>query len=97
MAFLGATYFFYNWAVFGLDYFYASRNLVYSYSYISHTITQFIRQVVNAQECQHRDEHCKSSVFITIMSWHMHKNIGMQAVNLYDEFAWAQENFDVGG
>ena len=30
------------------------------------------------------------------MSWHMHKNIVMQVVNLY-EFTWAQENFDAGG
>jgi len=36
-------------------------------------------------------------VSIAIMSWHMHKNIVMWAVNLYNEFAWAQENFDVGG
>jgi len=49
--------------------------------------------VVNAQ---HGDEHCKSSVSIAIMSWHVDKNIVMQAVNLYNEFAWAQENFDVG-
>ena len=51
--------------------------------------------VVNAQECQHRDEHYKS---IAIMSWyvHVHKNIVMWAVNLYNEFAWAQENFDAG-
>jgi len=35
-----------------------------------------------------------NSVSITIMSWHLHKNIVMQAVNLYNEFAWAQENFD---
>ena len=29
--------------------------------------------VVTAQECQHRDEHCKSSgyMYITIMGWHM--------------------------
>jgi len=39
----------------------------------------------------------KSSVSIVIMSWHMHKNIVMRAVNLYNEFAWAQENFDVCG
>ena len=52
---------------------------------------------VNAQECQHGDEHCKSSVSIAIMSWHVHKNIVMRAVNLYNEFAWAQENFDAGG
>ena len=45
----------------------------------------------------HGDEHCKNSVSIVIMSWHMHKNIVMQAVNLYNEFQWAQENFDVGG
>jgi len=32
-----------------------------------------------------------------IMSWHMHKNIVMRAMNLYNEFAWAQENFDAGG
>ena len=43
------------------------------------------------------DEHCKSSVSIAIMSWHVHKNIVMRAVNLYNEFAWAQENFDAGG
>ena len=30
------------------------------------------------------------------MSWHVHKNIVMQAANLYNEFAWAQENFDAG-
>jgi len=30
------------------------------------------------------------------MSWHVDKNIVMQAVDLYNEFAWAQENFDVG-
>jgi len=53
--------------------------------------------IVNAQECQHRDEHCKSSVSIAIMSWHMHKNIVMRAVNQYNEFAWTQENFDAGG
>jgi len=35
-------------------------------------------------------------VSIAIMSWHMHKNIVMRAVNLY-ELAWAQENFDAGG
>jgi len=53
--------------------------------------------VVNAQVCQHRDGNCKSRVSIAIMSWHMHKNIMMQAVNLSNEFAWAQENFDAGG
>jgi len=53
--------------------------------------------VFNAQECQHSDEHRKSSVSIAIMSWHVHKNIVMRAVNLYNEFVWAQENFDVGG
>ena len=26
------------------------------------------------------------------MSWHVHKNIVMWAANLYNEFAWAQEN-----
>ena len=31
------------------------------------------------------------------MSWHMHKNIVMLAVNLFNEFAWAQEKFDAGG
>jgi len=53
--------------------------------------------VVNAQECQHGDEHCKSSVSIAIMSWHVHKNIVMWAAKLYNEFALAQENFDAGG
>ena len=38
-----------------------------------------------------------NSVSIAIMSWNMHKNIVMRAVNLYNEFAWAQENFDAGG
>jgi len=47
--------------------------------------------VVSAQEYQHRDGHCKSSVSIAIMSWHMHKNIVMRAVNLYNKFAWDQE------
>ena len=56
-------------------------------------ITQFIGQakvlavVVNAQESQHGDEHCKSSVSIAIMSWHVHKNVVKRAVNLYNEFA----------
>ena len=52
--------------------------------------------VVNAQECQHRDKPYKSSASIAIMSWHIPrhilKNIVLQAVNLYNEFAWAQEN-----
>jgi len=50
---------------------------------------------MHAQECQHRDEHCKSSV--PIASWLVHNNIVMRAVNLYNEFAWTQENFDAGG
>ena len=65
-----------------------------------HTITQQVKcltVVVNAQECQHGDEHCKSSVSIAIMSWHVHKNIVMWTDNLYNEFAWAQENSDAGG
>jgi len=37
-----------------------------------------------------------TSVSIAIMSWHIHKNIVIQAVYLYNEFAWAQENFDAG-
>jgi len=40
--------------------------------------------VVNAQECQHGDELCKSSVSIAIMSWCMHKNIVMPVNNLYN-------------
>jgi len=38
-----------------------------------------------------------NSVSIAIMSWHLHKNIVMWAVNLYNEFARVQENFDAGG
>jgi len=53
--------------------------------------------VDKAQECQHGDEYCKSSVSIAIMSWRMHKNIVMQAVILYNEFAWALEDFGAGG
>jgi len=61
-------------------------------------ITQFIGQatvkcltvVVNANMEM-------NSGSIAIMSWHLHKNIVMQAANLYNEFAWAQENFDAGG
>jgi len=30
------------------------------------------------------------------MSWHVHKKVVMLAVNLYNEFPWAQENFDAG-
>ena len=34
---------------------------------------------------------------IAIMSWHVHKNFVTRTVNLYNEFAGAQENFDAGG
>jgi len=37
-----------------------------------------------------------NNVRVTIMSWHMHKNIVMRVVNLYNEFARAQEKFDAG-
>jgi len=79
-----------------------SRNLVYSCT-LSTQLPSLLGRlkcltvVVNAQECQHGDKHCKNSVSIAIMSWHMNKNIMMRAVNLYNEFAWAQENFDAGG
>ena len=79
-----------------------SRNLVYSYT-LSTRLPSLLGRlkcltvVVSAYECQHRDKYCKSSVSIAIMSWHVHKNIVMWAVNLYSKFAWAQENFDVGG
>ena len=40
-----------------------------------------------------KSTHCTSR----IMSSHVCKKIVVWAVNLYNEFAWAQENFDAGG
>ena len=37
------------------------------------------------------------SLLHAIMSWHMPKDFVMWEVNLYNEFVWAQENFDAGG